>query len=67
MKINWLTIGDSLMYKRFMMAYRSLVRVLIHKNVNKYLNFKDVDASLVYNEACLFDFKENDVFRQYMS
>lgn len=31
------------------MANGALVRVLIHTNVTKYLNFKAVDGSFVYN------------------
>lgn len=34
-----------------MMANGGLVRVLIHTNVTKYLNFKAVDGSYVYNKG----------------
>lgn len=34
-----------------MMANGALVRVLIHTNVTKYLNFKAVDGSFVYNKG----------------
>lgn len=51
---------DSLCYKKnliqpaflqFMMANGLLVRVLIHTDVTKYLNFKAVDGSFVYNKG----------------
>lgn len=34
-----------------MMANGMLVRALIHTNVTKYLNFKAVDGSFVYNKG----------------
>lgn len=34
-----------------MMANGALVRVLIHTDVTKYLNFKAVDGSYVYNKG----------------
>lgn len=34
-----------------MMANGHLVRVLIHTDVTKYLNFKAVDGSFVYNKG----------------
>lgn len=34
-----------------MMANGALVRVLIHADVTKYLNFKAVDGSYVYNKG----------------
>lgn len=34
-----------------MMANGGLVRVLIHTSVTKYLNFKAVDGSFVYNKG----------------
>ena len=34
-----------------MMANGALVRVLIHTSVTKYLNFKAVDGSFVYNNG----------------
>ena len=36
---------------QFMMANGALVRVLIHTDVTKYLNFKAVDGSFVYNKG----------------
>ena len=36
---------------QFMMANGALVRVLIHTSVTKYLNFKAVDGSFVYNNG----------------
>ncbi|KAF4376429.1 hypothetical protein F8388_012061 [Cannabis sativa] len=36
------------MIPKFMMANGALVRVLIHTNVTKYLNFKAVDGSFIY-------------------
>ncbi|KAL6347465.1 hypothetical protein AAG906_025710 [Vitis piasezkii] len=38
------------MIPKFMMANGGLVRVLIHTDVTKYLNFKAVDGSFVYNK-----------------
>lgn len=34
-----------------MMANGGLVRILIHTDVTKYLNFKAVDGSFVYNKG----------------
>ncbi|KAI3870867.1 hypothetical protein MKW92_024376 [Papaver armeniacum] len=52
------------MIPKFMMANGALVRVLIHTNVTKYLNFKAVDGSFVYNKSKLFiyvqDYEDND-------
>ncbi|KAG5529591.1 hypothetical protein RHGRI_030097 [Rhododendron griersonianum] len=39
------------MIPKFMMANGALVRVLIHTDVTKYLNFKAVDGSYVYNKG----------------
>ncbi|KAL6514649.1 hypothetical protein OROGR_020228 [Orobanche gracilis] len=39
------------MIPKFMMANGTLVRVLIHANVTKYLHFKAVDGSFVYNKG----------------
>lgn len=36
---------------QFTMANGELVRVLIHTNVTKYMNFKVVDGSFVYKEG----------------
>lgn len=36
---------------QFAMANGTLVRVLIHTDVTKYLNFKAVDGSFVYNKG----------------
>ena len=38
-----------------MMANGALVRVLIHTDVTKYLNFKAVDGSFVYNKGKVHD------------
>lgn len=37
-----------------MMANGTLVRVLIHTDVTKYLSFKAVDGSYVYNKGKVF-------------
>jgi hypothetical protein len=37
-----------------MMANGALVRVLIHTSVTKYLNFKAVDGSFVYNNGKVY-------------
>nr|GMD02825.1 guanosine nucleotide diphosphate dissociation inhibitor At5g09550 [Ipomoea batatas] len=42
------------MIPKFMMANGALVRVLIHTKVTKYLNFKAVDGSFVYNKGKLY-------------
>lgn len=39
------------MIPKFMMANGTLVRVLIHTNVTKYLSFKGVDGSFVFNKG----------------
>ncbi|GMP78912.1 hypothetical protein CsSME_00034670 [Camellia sinensis var. sinensis] len=39
------------MIPKFMMANGTLVRVLIHTDVTKYLSFKAVDGSFVYNKG----------------
>ncbi|KAG0463760.1 hypothetical protein HPP92_019829 [Vanilla planifolia] len=46
------------MVPKFMMANGALVRVLIHTSVTKYLNFKAVDGSFVYNKGK--DYDESD-------
>ena len=38
-------------YLQFMMANGALVRVLIHTDVTKYLMFKAVDGSYVFNKG----------------
>ncbi|KAK8561366.1 hypothetical protein V6N13_149458 [Hibiscus sabdariffa] len=45
----------------FMMANGSLVRILIHTNVTKYLNFKAVDGSFVYNKSKIYKVPATDV------
>lgn len=40
-----------IIHLQFMMANGALVRVLIHTSVTKYLNFKAVDGSFVYNNG----------------
>lgn len=40
-----------LFHMQFMMANEVLVRILIHTDVTKYLNFKAVDGSFVYNKS----------------
>lgn len=40
---------------QFMMANGALVRVLIHTDVTKYLNFKAVDGNFVYNKGKVCD------------
>jgi Rab GDP dissociation inhibitor len=39
---------------QFMMANGALVRVLIRTSVTKYLNFKAVDGSFVYNNGKVY-------------
>lgn len=41
----------NIFFSQFMMANGILVRVLIHADVTKYLNFKAVDGSFVYNKG----------------
>ncbi|KAG9130596.1 hypothetical protein Leryth_011857 [Lithospermum erythrorhizon] len=60
------TLGTSREYNvdmipKFMMANGTLVRVLIHTNVTKYLNFKAVDGSFVYNKGKIFKVPATDV------
>ncbi|KAL7600810.1 hypothetical protein Lser_V15G21924 [Lactuca serriola] len=47
--------------RHFMMANGALVRVLIHTNVTKYLNFKAVDGSYVYNKGKVHKVPATDV------
>ncbi|XP_028754528.1 guanosine nucleotide diphosphate dissociation inhibitor At5g09550 [Neltuma alba] len=49
------------MIPKFMMANGTLVRVLIHTSVTKYLNFKAVDGSYVYNKKKIHKVPANDV------
>ncbi|MQL72255.1 hypothetical protein Taro_004573 [Colocasia esculenta] len=49
------------MIPKFMMANGSLVRVLIHTSVTKYLNFKAVDGNFVYNKGKIYKVPANDV------
>ncbi|PON84751.1 Rab GDI protein [Trema orientale] len=49
------------MIPKFMMANGALVRVLIHTDVTKYLNFKAVDGSFVYNKGKIHKVPSNDV------
>ncbi|XP_071705530.1 guanosine nucleotide diphosphate dissociation inhibitor At5g09550-like [Rutidosis leptorrhynchoides] len=49
------------MVPKFMMANGTLVRVLIHTNVTKYLNFKAVDGSFVFNKGKVHKVPANDV------
>ncbi|KAG8641043.1 hypothetical protein MANES_13G099400v8 [Manihot esculenta] len=49
------------MIPKFMMANGALVRILIHTNVTKYLNFKAVDGSFVYNKGKVHKVPANDV------
>lgn len=49
------------MIPKFMMANGALVRVLIHTNVTKYLNFKAVDGSFVYNKGKIHKVPATDV------
>ncbi|MED6144075.1 Rab GDP dissociation inhibitor beta [Stylosanthes scabra] len=71
------TLGTSKDYNvdmipKFMMANGGLVRVLIHTNVTKYLSFKAVDGSFVYNKgkeellnsACSVGFEFNIPFQK---
>ncbi|XP_008236115.1 PREDICTED: guanosine nucleotide diphosphate dissociation inhibitor At5g09550-like [Prunus mume] len=60
------TLGSSRDYNvdmipKFMMANGALVRVLIHTDVTKYLNFKAVDGSFVYNKGKIHKVPANDV------
>ncbi|RAL49449.1 hypothetical protein DM860_012882 [Cuscuta australis] len=49
------------MIPKFMMANGALVRVLIHTNVTKYLNFKAVEGSFVYNKGKISKVPATDV------
>ncbi|XP_050204339.1 guanosine nucleotide diphosphate dissociation inhibitor At5g09550-like [Mercurialis annua] len=49
------------MIPKFMMANGGLVRILIHTDVTKYLNFKAVDGSYVYNKGKIHKVPANDV------
>ncbi|XP_044490846.1 guanosine nucleotide diphosphate dissociation inhibitor At5g09550 [Mangifera indica] len=49
------------MVPKFMMANGALVRVLIHTDVTKYLNFKAVDGSFVYNKGKIYKVPATDV------
>ncbi|KAJ8640470.1 hypothetical protein MRB53_017164 [Persea americana] len=49
------------MIPKFMMANGTLVRVLIHTDVTKYLNFKAVDGSYVYNKGKIYKVPATDV------
>ncbi|OMO63497.1 Rab GDI protein [Corchorus olitorius] len=49
------------MIPKFMMANGSLVRILIHTDVTKYLNFKAVDGSFVYNKGKIYKVPATDV------
>ncbi|KAK3185159.1 hypothetical protein Dsin_032445 [Dipteronia sinensis] len=49
------------MIPKFMMANGGLVRVLIHTDVTKYLNFKAVDGGFVYNKGKIYKVPATDV------
>ncbi|XP_043816745.1 guanosine nucleotide diphosphate dissociation inhibitor At5g09550 isoform X4 [Manihot esculenta] len=49
------------MIPKFIIANGNLVRVLIHTDVTKYLNFKAVDGSFVYNKGKICKVPANDV------
>ncbi|KAM7275176.1 hypothetical protein ACFE04_017042 [Oxalis oulophora] len=49
------------MIPKFAMANGGFVRVLIHTDVTKYLNFKAVDGSFVYNKGKIHKVPSNDV------
>ncbi|CAK9169183.1 unnamed protein product [Ilex paraguariensis] len=49
------------MIPKFMMANGGLVRTLIHTDVTKYLNFKAVDGSFVYNKGKIHKVPATDV------
>ncbi|KAG8364156.1 hypothetical protein BUALT_Bualt19G0097600 [Buddleja alternifolia] len=49
------------MIPKFIMANGTLVRVLIHANVTKYLHFKAVDGSFVYNKGKIHKVPATDV------
>ncbi|KAL4319668.1 hypothetical protein GQ457_18G015340 [Hibiscus cannabinus] len=52
-------LGTSREYN-YMMANGSLVRILIHTNVTKYLNFKAVDGSFVYKKKKIYKVPATD-------
>ncbi|KAE8009286.1 hypothetical protein FH972_005733 [Carpinus fangiana] len=49
------------MIPKFMMANGKLVRILIHTDVTKYLHFKAVDGSFVYNKGKIYKVPASDV------
>ncbi|KAI4367501.1 hypothetical protein MLD38_023234 [Melastoma candidum] len=49
------------MMPKFTMANGELVRILIHTDVTKYLNFKVVDGSFVYNKGKIYKVPATDV------
>ncbi|KAL9231917.1 hypothetical protein vseg_007077 [Gypsophila vaccaria] len=49
------------MIPKFMMANEVLVRILIHTDVTKYLNFKAVDGSFVYKKGKIYKVPATDV------
>ena len=49
------------MNPKFIMANGNLVRVLIHANVTKYLYFKAVDGSYVFNKGKVHKVPANDM------
>ncbi|KAI3794033.1 hypothetical protein L1987_36658 [Smallanthus sonchifolius] len=49
------------MVPKYMMANGTLVRVLIHTSVTKYLNFKAVDGSYVFNKGKVHKVPATDV------
>ncbi|KAM0941328.1 putative GDP dissociation inhibitor, FAD/NAD(P)-binding domain superfamily [Dioscorea sansibarensis] len=51
----------SLNLNQFMMANGTLVCVLIHTNVTKYLKFKAVDGRYVYNKGKIYKVPATDV------
>ncbi|KAL6560735.1 hypothetical protein OROGR_004294 [Orobanche gracilis] len=56
------------MIPKFMMANGTLVRVLIHANVTKYLHFKAVDGSFVYNKGkALIELRDSKLEFNYYS
>ncbi|KAA8546713.1 hypothetical protein F0562_003150 [Nyssa sinensis] len=53
--------STSLNLNQFMMANGALVRILIHTDATKYLNFKAVDGSFVYNKGKIHKVPATDV------
>ncbi|KAI4342297.1 hypothetical protein MLD38_026937 [Melastoma candidum] len=49
------------MMPKFTMANGELVRILIHTDVTKYLNFKVVDGSFVFNKGKIYKVPATDV------